>query len=66
MTRSKRALKAQLWITAAAVFGGGTLAGTCELRARQAAIDGTKSFVANVLLNPTAVEQFFTTTEEQQ
>ncbi len=44
--------RAKAWLTLAVLCGGGLLPGTCMLRTRQAAIDGSKSFLANVLLNP--------------
>ena len=48
----RRSGRAGTWLTLAVLCGGGLLPGTCLLRTRQAAIDGTKSFVASVLLNP--------------
>lgn len=42
----------RVWLTLAVMCAGGLLPGTCMLRTRQAAIDGSKIFLANVLLNP--------------
>ena len=39
-------------IALAVVCAGGLLPGTCAIRSRQAFIDGSKSFLTNVLLNP--------------
>ncbi|MHC4064563.1 MAG: hypothetical protein ACYSUI_08700 [Planctomycetota bacterium] len=44
--------KVRTWITLAAIAGGGLLPGTCMIRTREALVQGSKSFLANVLLNP--------------
>lgn len=49
-TRSTR-----IWLTLAVIGAGGLLPGTCMLRTRQAAIDGSKIFLANALLNPDTI-----------
>ena len=41
-----------MWLLLAAVCGGGVLPGNCMIRTKTAAIEGSKSFLANVLLNP--------------
>ena len=40
------------WFVLAAIFGGGLLPGSCLVRTRQAAVDGAKSYLGEVLLNP--------------
>jgi len=43
------------WIALAAVLGGGTLPGKCELRARDALVTGSKSWLATTLLDPNLI-----------
>ena len=53
MTMSQRPSgRIRIWLTLAVMCGGGLVPGTCMVRTRQAAIDGSKLFLANVLLNP--------------
>ena len=49
---SQHRLTIRTWITLALIAGGGLLPGTCMIRTKQALIDGSKSFLANVLLDP--------------
>ncbi len=42
----------RIWVSLAVLGAGGLLPGTCMIRTREAAINGSKSFLANVLLNP--------------
>ena len=44
--------KARTWIILAVVCTGGLLPGTCMIRTKQAFIDGSKSFLNSVVLNP--------------
>jgi hypothetical protein len=37
--------RARVWTLLAAVLAGGTLFGTCELRVRDALVNGSKSFL---------------------
>ncbi|MFQ5489214.1 MAG: hypothetical protein ACE5GE_00720 [Phycisphaerae bacterium] len=53
--RRQRRNRAGVWLTLAGLCGGGLLPGTCLLRTRQAAIDGTKAFVASALLDPSLI-----------
>jgi hypothetical protein len=58
------------WL-ALATLCSGTLAGqTCEIRTRDALVNGTKTFVSGVLLDPTNFTDFFyqdtTTTDAQE
>ena len=47
------------WLALATVCSG-TLAGqTCEIRTRDALVNGTKSFVSSVLLDPTNLTDLF-------
>ena len=50
--RSTYRFRPRTWIVLAAVCGGGLLPGTCMIRTKQALVDGSKSFLANVLLDP--------------
>jgi hypothetical protein len=43
---------ARRWVALAAILGGGLLPGSCMIRSKQALVDGSKSFLASVLLNP--------------
>ncbi len=43
--------RSRVWL-ALVVLGTGLLPGTCMIRTRSALIDGSKSFLANTLLNP--------------
>jgi len=45
-------LRVRAWLALAVLCGGGLLPADCMLRTRQAVIDGSKSFLVNVLLNP--------------
>ena len=49
---SQYKLKIRAWLTLALIAGGGLLPGTCMIRTKQALIDGSKSFLTNVLLDP--------------
>lgn len=49
---NRNSSKGRFMMALAVTFGGGLLPGTCEIRTREAFIDGSKSFLANVLLNP--------------
>ncbi len=40
------------WIALAAFCAGGLLPGTCAIRTKRAIVDGSKSFLSDVLLNP--------------
>lgn len=44
--------KARTWIVLAVVCAGGLLPGTCMIRTKQALIEGSKSFLNDVVLNP--------------
>ena len=44
--------KARTWIVLAVICAGGLLPGTCMIRTRQAFIEGSKSFLNDVVLNP--------------
>ena len=50
--KSAYRFSARRWVALAAILGGGLLPGTCMIRSKQALVDGSKSFLANVLLNP--------------
>ncbi len=40
------------WVALAAVCGGGLLPGSCAVRTKRALVDGSKTFLSDVLLNP--------------
>ncbi|HUU81986.1 MAG TPA: hypothetical protein VM243_00660 [Phycisphaerae bacterium] len=50
--RSTHRFGLRTWIALATLFGGGLLPGTCEMRSKQALVDGSKSFLTSVLLDP--------------
>ena len=44
--------RVRAWIVLAAACAGGLLPGTCMIRTKDAVVSGTKTFLADVLLNP--------------
>ena len=50
--KTRHRVKARVWAVLAMVCGGGLLPGNCMIRTKQATIQGSKTFLANVLLNP--------------
>jgi hypothetical protein len=50
----KRSIAARVWL-GLAVLCTGVLPGTCELRMKDALVNGTKTWVAGSLLNPDTI-----------
>ncbi len=57
MKRTYRS-KVRAWIALAVICGGGLLPGTCAIRTRQSIIDGSKTFLGSVLLDPELLSGF--------